>query len=58
MKKWEGVPPYPGESQSQRVCVCVCVWGGVIATFLIFDILSRHFERYLHTMKLKLTEHV
>ena len=27
--------------------------------FLIFfDILSRHFEKYLHTMKLKLTEHV
>ena len=23
-----------------------------------FDILSRHFEKYLHTMKLKLTEHI
>ena len=32
---------------------------GVVETFFhFFDILSRNFEQYLHSMKLKLTEHV
>ena len=53
-----GVPPYtrvgkPSKSEGE----------GVFATFFqffffFFEIVSRHFEKYLNTMKLKLTEHI
>ena len=32
-------------------------WRGICNLFQFFDILSRHFETHLHTMKRKLTEH-
>ena len=54
MKKM-GVPPYPGlgykpsKSEGEEGC----------CNFFSFKkTLIRHFEKYLHTMMLKLTEHV
>ena len=56
MKKKIGGTTLPGDRvsrQSQRV------GGGVDATFSVFRKQKiRHFEKYLHTMMLKLTEHV
>ena len=50
-KKYRGYHLTRGSRQSERV--------GVDATFSSFKkTLIRHFEKYLHTMMLKLTEHV
>ena len=54
MKKKNGGTTLPGgrvSRQSQRV-------RGWMQPFSVLDILIRHFEKYLHTMKLKLTKHV
>ena len=49
-----GVPPYPGQGKPSK-----SESESVHATFFQFlDILIRHFEKYLHTMKLKLTKDV
>ena len=49
-----GKPPYPGYVKPSK-----SEGEGVDTTFFQFlDLLIRHFEKYLHTMKLKLTKHV
>ena len=40
--------------QSQRVKE----WMQLFFKFFLFEILSSHFEKYQHNMKLRLTEHV
>ena len=55
MKKKMGVPPYPGgrvSRQSQRM------GGGLFNLFSFKKTFICNFEKYLHTMMLKLTEHV
>ena len=54
MKKKIGVPPFHGVGEAVKVRE----WGGGCNFFQFLDILIRHSEKYLHTMVLKLTEHV